>query len=106
METGRLAFTAVYLKSNSGYIGFIEELPGVHSHGRTIDEARDTLQKLAAVVFDEERRGAEELIEGKDVVRESFFIPIPRAAQRSRIHEEGGLWSALFFSSARTFRLG
>jgi hypothetical protein len=32
------------------------------------------------VVFDEERRGAEELIEGKDVVRESFFIPIPRAA--------------------------
>ena len=40
METGRLAFTAVYLKSNSGYIGFIEELPGVNSHGRTIDEDR------------------------------------------------------------------
>jgi predicted RNase H-like HicB family nuclease len=80
METGRLAFTAVYLKSNSGYIGFIEELPGVNSHGRTIDEARETLQKLAAVVFDEERRGAEELIAGKDVVRESFFVPIPRPA--------------------------
>ena len=80
MEQGRLAFTAVYLKNSHGYIGFIEELPGVNSHGRTIDEARDTLQKLAAVVFDEERRGAEELIEGKDVVRESFFIPIPRAA--------------------------
>lgn len=80
MEQGRLAFTAVYLKSNSGYIGFIEELPGVNSSGRTIDEARDTLQKLAAVVFDEERRGAEELIAGKDVVRESFFVPLPRAA--------------------------
>jgi predicted RNase H-like HicB family nuclease len=80
METGRLAFTAVYLKSNSGYIGFIEELPGVNSHGRTIEEARETLQKLAAVVFDEERRGAEELIAGKDVVRESFFVPIPRPA--------------------------
>ena len=35
MEQGRLAFTAVYLKSNSGYIGFIEELPGVNSAGRT-----------------------------------------------------------------------
>jgi hypothetical protein len=45
-----------------------------------LDEARETLQKLAAVVFDEERREAEELIAGKDVVRESFFIPIPRAA--------------------------
>ena len=46
MEQGRLAFTAVYLKSNHGYIGFIEELPGVNSHGRTLDEARETLQKL------------------------------------------------------------
>jgi hypothetical protein len=32
------------------------------------------------VVFDEERRGAEELIAGKDVVRESFFVPLPHAA--------------------------
>ena len=81
MEQGRLAFTAVYLKSNHGYIGFIEELPGVNSHGRTLDEARDTLQKLAAVVFDEERREAEELIAGKDVVRENFVVPIPRPAE-------------------------
>ena len=78
MEQGRLAFTAVYLKASHGYIGFIEELPGVNSHGRTIEEARATLQKLAAVVFDEERRGAEEMLAGKDVVRESFFVPIPR----------------------------
>ncbi len=79
MEQGKLAFTAVYLKATHGYIGFIEELPGVNSHGRTIEEARATLQKLAAVVFDEERRGAEEMIAGKDVVRESFFVAIPRS---------------------------
>ena len=78
MEQVRLAFTAVYLRSRHGYVGFIEELPGVNSHGRTLDEARDTLQKLAAVMFDEERREAEELIAGKEVVRESFLIPIPR----------------------------
>jgi len=52
MDQGRLAFTAVYLKSNHGYIGFI----------------------------DEERREAEELIAGKEVVRESFLVPIPRPA--------------------------
>jgi predicted RNase H-like HicB family nuclease len=78
MEQGTLAFTAIYLRSNHGYVGFIEELPGVNSHGRTLHEARETLQKLAAVVFDEERRGAEELIAGKDVVRESFLVQIPR----------------------------
>jgi len=29
MEQPRLAFTAVYLTSNQGYVGFLEELPGV-----------------------------------------------------------------------------
>jgi len=32
------------------------------------------------VVFDEERRGVEEMIAGKEVVRENFLVPIPRAA--------------------------
>jgi predicted RNase H-like HicB family nuclease len=79
MEQGKLAFTAVYLKASHGYIGFIEELPGVNSHGRTIEEARATLHKLAAVVFDKERRGSQEMLAGKDVVRESFFVAIPRS---------------------------
>ena len=76
MEQGRIALTAVYLKSNHGYVGFIEELPGVNSYGRTIEEARETLRKLAGVVFDEERREAEELIAGRHVVREAFVLPI------------------------------
>ena len=29
MEQGKIAFTAVYLKATHGYVGFIEELPGV-----------------------------------------------------------------------------
>ena len=71
----RIAFTAVFLKMKHGYVGFIEELPLVNSHGSTIDEARRTLQKLAALVFDEERRSSRELMAGKDVVREAFVIP-------------------------------
>jgi predicted RNase H-like HicB family nuclease len=43
MDQARIAFTAVYLKSNHGYVGFIEELPGMNSHGRTLDEARESL---------------------------------------------------------------
>lgn len=80
MEQGKMAFTAVYLKSNHGYVGFIEELPGVNGHGRTLDEARETLHKLAVVIFDEERRGVREMLSGKEVVRESFGVPLPRAA--------------------------
>ena len=46
---------------------------------QTIDEARDNLQRLAAVVFDEERAQSEELLAGKDVVREQFRVAVPRA---------------------------
>jgi len=76
MERATIAFTAVYLKSQHGYVGFVEELPGVNSQGRTIDEARANLQRLAAIVFDEERSQAEEMLRGKEVVREEFLIPV------------------------------
>jgi predicted RNase H-like HicB family nuclease len=78
MEQPQVSFTAVFLKNEHGYIGFVEELPGVNSQGQTIEETRDNLQRLAAVVFDEERSLAEELLQGKDVVREQFRVSIPR----------------------------
>ena len=78
MEQAELAFTAVYLKGRHGYTGFVEELPGVNSQGQTIDEARVNLQRLAAIVFNEERLQSEELLEGKEVVRERFRVLVPR----------------------------
>jgi predicted RNase H-like HicB family nuclease len=75
MKQGLIAFTAIYLRSGSGYVGFIEELPGVNSYGRSLDEARTMLRDLAQTVFEEERRGAEEALAGKDVVRESIVLP-------------------------------
>jgi len=79
MEHPVVSFTAVYLKGKHGYTGFVEELPSVNSHGQTLQEARDNLRRLAEVVFDEERARSEELIEGKDVVREQFRVNLPRA---------------------------
>jgi predicted RNase H-like HicB family nuclease len=71
-----LSFTAVFLKAKHGYVGFVEELPLVNSHGATLEEARRTLQDLVALVFAEERRNAHELTAGKEVVRESLVIPL------------------------------
>ncbi len=78
MEQPEISFTAVFLKGAQGYVGFVEELPGVNAQGLTIEEARANLQRLAAVVFDEERAQAEELLAGKEVVREQFLISVPR----------------------------
>ena len=79
MDRSVVSFTAVYLKGrHGGYVGFVEELPSLNSQGQTIDEARDNLQRLAAVVFEEERAQSAELLEGKEVVREQFQVAIPR----------------------------
>ena len=79
MDQPMVSFTAVFLKGSHGYVGFVEELPSVNSQGQTIDEARDNLQRLAAVVFEEERAQSAELLAGKEVVREHFQVAIPRA---------------------------
>jgi predicted RNase H-like HicB family nuclease len=78
MDRPVVSFTAVFLKGSHGYVGFVEELPNLNSQGQTIDEARDNLQRLAAVVFEEERAQSAELLEGKEVVREQFQVAIPR----------------------------
>ncbi len=78
MGEPEISLTAAYLKGENGYIGFVEELPGVNSQGQTIEEARENLRRLAAVVFNEERAQSEELLEGKEVVREQFRVSIPR----------------------------
>jgi predicted RNase H-like HicB family nuclease len=77
MDQPEIAFTAVFLKGRHGYTGFVEELPGVNSQGQTLEEARSNLQRLASVVFDEERAQSEALLAGKEVVREEFRIAIP-----------------------------
>lgn len=74
MEHPVISLTAVYLKAKHGYVAFIEELPGVNSHGQTLEAARANLQRLAAEIFDLERAQAKELLEGKDVVREGFTV--------------------------------
>ena len=74
MDRPTIYFTAVYLKGKYGYIGFVEELPGVNSDGRTIEEARTNLRRAATAIFDLERAQAQELLEGKDVVRENFPV--------------------------------
>ena len=69
-----MTFTALYLRSGNGYVGFIEELPGINSYGRSLDEARTMLVRLAEVAFDAERRAAAELLQDREVIREAFHL--------------------------------
>ena len=76
MRDPEISFTAVFFQTGGGYVGFVEELPGVNSSARTLDEARSALRELATVIFEEERRQTKALLEGKDVVREQILLAV------------------------------
>jgi predicted RNase H-like HicB family nuclease len=55
-----MELTAVFRKVPGGYIAFVEELPGAHTHGATLDEARENLKEAVVLVLEANRLLAEE----------------------------------------------
>ena len=70
-----MLFTAVFQRVPEGYIGFVEELPGVNTQGDSLEEVRDNLKEAVQLVLEANRQLAEEDLAGRDVIREVFPIP-------------------------------
>ena len=70
-----MKLTAVFKKVPEGYIGFVEELPGANTQGKTLEEARANLQEAIEMTLEANRILAEESIaEMQDVIREPIFV--------------------------------
>ena len=67
-------FTAVFEQDGDWWIGYIEELPGVNTQGRTLAEARSNLKEAVVLVLDANRKLAERELQGKEVIREEFVV--------------------------------
>ena len=69
-----MQFNAVFKKVPEGYIGFVEELPGANTQGKTLEEARANLHEAIQLTLKANRTLAEEYIaELKEVIREPIF---------------------------------
>jgi len=71
-----MSFTAIFEKVKEGYIGFVQELPGANTQGKTLDEARENLKEAIQLVLEANKQLAEEVIKGKDVIREEIRITV------------------------------
>jgi len=49
-------FTAVFEKQGRWYIGYVEEIPGVNTQGKTLAEARENLKEALQLILEENRR--------------------------------------------------
>jgi predicted RNase H-like HicB family nuclease len=56
----RAELTAVFQQVPEGYIGFVEELPGANTQGKTLDEVRSNLEEAVQLVLEANRALARE----------------------------------------------
>lgn len=69
-------YTAVYKKVRGWYIGYVEELPGANTQGRTLKEVRDNLREAVGLILQANRELLEKEIRGKRVIREKIAVAV------------------------------
>jgi predicted RNase H-like HicB family nuclease len=70
-----MSFTAIIQKVDEGYIGFVEELPGANTQGKTIEEVRENLKEAIQLILEANKEFLSKTIMGKDVIREPINLP-------------------------------
>ncbi|MFQ5343787.1 MAG: type II toxin-antitoxin system HicB family antitoxin [Anaerolineae bacterium] len=69
-------FTAVYEQVGDWWIGYVEELPGANTQGRTLEEARENLKEAVQLIIEANRELARRETEGKNVIREEMMVTV------------------------------
>ena len=69
-----MKFTASYKKSGKWYIGWIEEISGVNTQGRTLKECKENLKDALSLIIEVNRELNKKEFGGEKTIRESFVI--------------------------------
>lgn len=69
-------FTAVFEQQGEWWIGYVEELPGANTQGRTLKEARENLKEAVRLIIEANRELTRRETEGKEVIREELMIAL------------------------------
>ena len=67
-------YTGIIVKSGTWYAGFVKEVPGAHSQGRTIKEVKENLKEAVRLIIESSYQHA---IKGyEDVIEEQLAIEL------------------------------
>lgn len=67
-------FTAVYKKSGKWYAGWVEEIPGVNTQGRTIAETKKNLKEAILLILETNRILSQKAQGQSGVTREKLAV--------------------------------
>lgn len=68
-------FTAVYKKCGKWYTGWVAEVPGANTQGKTLQETKENLKEALALMLDVDKNLAKELAQD-EIMRESISVPV------------------------------
>jgi predicted RNase H-like HicB family nuclease len=69
-------FTAVFEQVGEWWMGYVEELPGANTQGKTMEEARENLKEAIQLILEANRELARRDAEGRDVIREEIAVTV------------------------------
>ena len=67
-------FTAVYQKRGRWYVGWVEEITGVNTQGKTLAETRKNLQEALSLIIEVNRTLLKKELTGRSVRREPLRL--------------------------------
>lgn len=68
-------FTATYVKKGKWYVGFVQEVPGVNTQGRTLAEVKRNLKEALVLVLEANREIAHRF-QGPRAIEEPLNIAV------------------------------
>jgi predicted RNase H-like HicB family nuclease len=69
-------FTGIIEKRGDWYVGYMEELPGVNTQGRTLKEVRENLREATQLIMEANRELAAKRQADIPVIREKIIIEL------------------------------
>jgi predicted RNase H-like HicB family nuclease len=68
-------FTAIYKKCGNWYSGWVAEVPGANTQGKTLAETKKNLKEALALILETDKSLAKDLAKN-GITRESISVPI------------------------------
>jgi len=70
----RKTFTAVYEKRRKWYVGYVEEVPGVNTQGRTLAEVKKNLREALFLILETNRLLTQSELRTSKAIREPIAV--------------------------------
>ncbi|MFH0923314.1 MAG: type II toxin-antitoxin system HicB family antitoxin [Candidatus Falkowbacteria bacterium] len=74
MKQVKQQFTAVYLKRKDWILGWVEEIPGVNTQGKTLKETKENLQEALKLILKTNRELLNKELNKVKVIREPILM--------------------------------